>query len=60
VYCVHFAFLGIEICGTPNVLIVTGLREKNSRRWKKLWRSRWQALSTESVPHVDFHSVFTL
>ncbi len=32
VYCVHFAFLGIEICGTKNVLIVTGLREKNSRR----------------------------
>ena len=32
VYCVHFAFLGIEICGTTNVLIVTGLREKNSRR----------------------------
>jgi hypothetical protein len=26
-----FVFLGTEICGTPNVLTVTGLREKNSR-----------------------------
>jgi hypothetical protein len=31
VYCVHFVFLGIEICGTTNDLIVTGLRERNSR-----------------------------